>query len=546
MKILGIIDGKANRYHRVYLPLEGKADFLTMNGEPLKKEMFKGYDVIWMNFLIANQVEQISAWKQELGFKLVLDLDDSWWDFKHPMQFEAMYNLSVNVPKYAVLADIVSVSTLPLAEMAKLYNKNVVVIPNFLPVGNGQFVNKPENKKYNGKLRIGLFGGASHTKDWTIFKGVLNKLAKNKQIVENCEFKLLGVPENSHLGLEFKKKKNLNVQYFDFKPVENYMELLNEVDVVCQPLELAEYNICRSGLKVIECSIKDVLFIGSDLYEHKEFPNYFKAETPVEYEKTILELIDNYEKWRDDLCAKNLALNKWEERVNFTTEVCEKALTVKDIEIDAEIYSIKYLEEQSVEHIPYLNVNTEKPWRFEYSAFIDVHTKIKKDYVGMLSWKFPYKTSLFKKGLISLLEAKKYKEYDFVNLTKKHWATGKEFLEFSEKQHPGLLKLLKQVCDKVGLEYYNNPSVVSYSNFFICKKEVFQDYVQNYVIPALDYMENEAWEEYNQDAQYAGGLDSKKLKELTGMEFYNFPTFVLERMLLMYLEDKKLKTLELI
>lgn len=544
MKILGIIDGKANRYHRVFLPLKDKADFITLNEEPFKKEMFKGYDVVFMNFLIPNVVEQVSAWKQELGFKLVLDLDDSWWDFNHPMGVETIYNLSINVPKFAVLADFVTVSTIPLASMVKMYNHNVAVIPNFLPIGEEQFTFKPKNKKYNGKLRIGLYGGGSHSKDWELFKPIFNRLGKNKKIVENCEFKFLGIPRESVIGAELEKKKHIKKEYFNYVNVENYMSLLDEVDVVCQPLQKSDYNVCRSGLKILECSIKDVLLIGSGLYENKEFPNFFKAETSLDYEQTILELIDNFENYRDKICPKNLELNQWKERVEFTEKICQKALEIKDLELkNVDIYSIKYLEDQSVEHIPYLNQNKEKPWRFEYQAFIDVSNLLDKEYTGMLSWKFPYKTGMFKKGLLSILEAKKYNEYDFINLAPQYWKTGKDYLKFSEEQHPGLLKLLKKTCEKVGLEYVENLKTISYSNFFICKTVVFQDYINNYVIPALEYMETDAWEEFNKDANYKGGLSKEKLKKLNGMEFYNFPTFVLERLILMYLENKNLKVL---
>jgi hypothetical protein len=55
-------------------------------------------------------------------------------------------------------------------------------------------------------------------------------------------------------------------------------------------------------------------------------------------------------------------------------------------------------------------------------------------------------------------------------------------------------------------------------------------------------MENEIWEEVNVDAKYEG-VGKEKLKELTGLEFYNNVTFVLERLILFYIRDKKLNCL---
>jgi hypothetical protein len=74
------------------------------------------------------------------------------------------------------------------------------------------------------------------------------------------------------------------------------------------------------------------------------------------------------------------------------------------------------------------------------------------------------------------------------------------------------------------------------------KTELYIDYVDNWIIPALDYMENEIWEEVNVDANYKG-VGKEKLKELTGLEFYNMVTFVLERLILFYIRDKKLNCL---
>ena len=74
------------------------------------------------------------------------------------------------------------------------------------------------------------------------------------------------------------------------------------------------------------------------------------------------------------------------------------------------------------------------------------------------------------------------------------------------------------------------------------KSEYYKDYINNWIIPALDYMENTSfWYEVNRDAQYKGGLTPEQLKETTNLDFFNFVTFILERLILFYIHNKNLK-----
>jgi hypothetical protein len=73
------------------------------------------------------------------------------------------------------------------------------------------------------------------------------------------------------------------------------------------------------------------------------------------------------------------------------------------------------------------------------------------------------------------------------------------------------------------------------------KYDVYLNYLADWVIPALSYMENEIWDIVNKDANYKGGLSPEELKERTGLDFYNYTVFVLERLVLYYVKEKNLK-----
>lgn len=562
-KILGILDGSGSKYHRVFLTLkdldgkvikigdekrEIRVTYKTCetNKQIITEEDVNDIDVLWTNWGITTPDVQISQLKSKYGFKTILDVDDVWDDKTHPYFIEGWEHFVV---RGAILADYVTTTNNYLAAKLFKYNKNIAIIPNILPEGWGQFVGKPEEKKFNGKLRLGLFGSPSHIPDWRLFKSILNRLADNKNIINNCEFVLAGVAI-TEITQMFAKKKGIKLNLFPYKTPETYMELLDDVDVVMQPLVVNPHNLGKSALKIIESSVKDCVFLGSELYEGKEFTAYFKCEKPIDYEKTIELLLEkgNYEKLLEHTKTANLTDNKYEERVEFAKTLIEKVANTEKEVSDIKIWSLKYKEEQAGDFEEVLNPKREKGWRFEYNVMLDKLQDIKdgkEEYYGFLSWKFPYKTGIFKNLLFELLKDGKYQEADFINLSKKWWSSSKKYLEFSYHHHPKLEEILTKVLNNLNQPYqYSN--TYTYSNFFLMKKENWVDYLENWVVPSLEYMENTIWDEVNIDANYGSGLPSEKLMESAGVEYYNYVTFVLERLIIFYTKSKNLKAINLI
>jgi hypothetical protein len=52
--------------------------------------------------------------------------------------------------------------------------------------------------------------------------------------------------------------------------------------------------------------------------------------------------------------------------------------------------------------------------------------------------------------------------------------------------------------------------------------------------------------EYFEDAKYITGLPTNKLQELTGLDYYTYHTFVLERLIVYFVGYKKLKVKKVI
>ena len=117
---------------------------------------------------------------------------------------------------------------------------------------------------------------------------------------------------------------------------------------------------------------------------------------------------------------------------------------------------------------------------------------------------------------------------------------------FSEKYHPGIINLLKLLCSDLGIVFTMNCSHNIYSNFFVCRTEIYKDYVNNYIKPAIDLLETKYKDLAWKNANYTSDLTKEQLKEYTGLDYYPMHTFVLERLFALYLENNKhLKVLDI-
>lgn len=207
---------------------------------------------------------------------------------------------------------------------------------------------------------------------------------------------------------------------------------------------------------------------------------------------------------------------------------------------NVKIYSITYSQQQPCEYVCYDNSHIrtikQRSFLFEYNPIIDIidnhYTSIKEPYLGIFSWKFGIKTGIFPKKLYWLLE--KNPDFDVYNFCR---PLSMPYMLFTEKVHPGFLERFTYLLSKLNIRYCE-PKTVVYSNFFIARKEIYRDFVNTLIKPSIDIMETD---DYLKTKMFMpcnyNGLNSDKLKEFTGMEYYSFHTFVLERLFSFYLEQ---------
>jgi len=565
IKILGIIGDKnqsASKKFRVEIPLKALEDKIVKIGEedftistdfinsfepPL--EVLENYNIIWSNMGSLIKPAAI-GYLQAKGIRFVQDVDDYFLIQKNHIQYKKYAEGYKAIPVLSACADITICATDRLAYHMQKFSNLLCVNYNDLPIGEGQFTLKDKIKR-EGKVHLGIVGSSSHLPDYQSIKNAIKKICNDKELQKSCKFVIYGyTPGNKvweDIASLFTTNKDFEVDLLPGVDINSYMEIYDNVDILLAPLSDVEFNACKSSLKIMEASLRNIPVIASPMYANKEISGVIIAKTDNMWIKNIKTLLfeDNYLHYGKELSEKNREQINFEGRIEHLRLIVNHLMNnmVDTLPDNLKIFSIKYDESQVVEYEPYLNQNKETPWRFEYQTFINILKELNeyKGYLGILSWKFLLKSGIPKKLLVNLSrKAITENKVDIINLSPKHWENSQEYLKFSYEQHPGLEEILKLVLVKLRVNYTDNLPTVIYSNQFIMKADVYRDYVENWIKPSLEYMEHDIWDRVNQDATYRGGISPEELKERTGLDYYNFVTFVLERLVLYYIKEKNL------
>jgi len=523
MKILAVYNPKSGgSYHRVKLWSEFVENVTLV--EELTEELVQDCNILYLHWNSKTPITTLSIWREKYGFKVIVDIDDVWRDGE---QYTYSNFLSQHL---CLFADQVICSTEYLVPGIMEWNKNVKVIPNLLPIGHGQFTPKT---KVHKKIRVGIGGSVSHCNDYLSLQPIIRKLEKQKWFTDNCEFAIIGY---NHLDKRWQKVAKMfkDVKLFKYKSPEDYMSLYDEVDIMLMPLLNTELNRGRSDLKIYECVCKGVYPILSNKYQDSLFSN--ELEMFVEdWERSIKCIVfDKPEQSR----INNVYQIKC---VDTRKQIFESILKVSSIESKHGLFSITYKDGQDIEYMDYRNdiIKTvlQRSYLFEYNPIIRLinlkqERKSTENYLAFFSHKFPHKTGFYKKYVEEILDNE---DSDVVIFCKQI----SNYFEWTEQQHPGFMDLFIKVCQKLKLVIPPEYPVV-YSNFFAAKKEVYYEYVTLLKKAILVLHSPEIKELAWKDANYKTGLSSEDLKKYTGLDHYTFHTFILERLMSIWIVNKGL------
>lgn len=213
------------------------------------------------------------------------------------------------------------------------------------------------------------------------------------------------------------------------------------------------------------------------------------------------------------------------------------------------IYGITYGFTKT-DFVPYHNTVKEKLWRFEYNPMLAIvpgmiSDMADNDFLGIVSWKFSQKTGFSKHQAIAVCDGEYGKDTQLINFSPnlgKPIASYKTFMDWSAAGHGETLRyLIIMCCERLGWKYHNDPEHIIYANQFVARVDVYREYMEC-ITKLLEYLESELWWLVNTDAAYTAGVRQNHLKANTGLNFYNYLPFVLERMTMQFVVNRNIKT----
>lgn len=268
MKIFGwAADTAGCGHYRLELPLRE----LTRHGHDAKVSQRLDWWAHNADVIIGQRICQVGSteeWqriaKRPNRPRLVFEVDDDLLTVDHTSrtafawfnQPEVRDRLITN----ARVADVVTVSTEPLAEVMSEFNPDVRVVPNMIPA---EILTLPDARRTDGILTLGWAGSSTHLMD---FDDPANELVRFVKRNNGSDGR---VPVEYHaIGGVFRSMHGLPVaqtridQWFD-----NVAEYYRAIDfhIGIAPLRPHVFNRSKSDVKFLEYAARRAVFVGSDV-----------------------------------------------------------------------------------------------------------------------------------------------------------------------------------------------------------------------------------------------------------------------------------------
>lgn len=306
-------------YHRLMLPISFMPKEYGRITDTITEEELaeKKYDIVYINRIW--EKDDLIELRKKYGFKLVVDVDDYWILNADHLMFDS-FNASGYASKliyHMREADLVTCTHERLTEAIAVHNPNVLIAPNAIPYGNGQF----NGERYaTDNVKIFWAGGITHDQDLKILEGPLKKLNSNVQMI------LGGYADSNEteryywgkMAGYFTDNKRLPYTLFRGREVFEYYDLFKYADIMLIPLVKNNFNKYKSNIKILEAAGKAVPVVVSAVDPYLGFPddvvNYvYDRKQWIEYIERLLNDADLRNEQGANLheyCRKHYNFNK--------------------------------------------------------------------------------------------------------------------------------------------------------------------------------------------------------------------------------------------
>lgn len=293
MRIIGLTTKNSGvGYHRLMLPLYYMPKEYAYFTDMLSDETLNdNFDILIINRMLYNkELEEVLHYKNKYNLKLVIDIDDHW--ILDPFHVLAADYPTQKVIDHIKAADLVTVTNELLWKECKALNSNVEILPNALPYGEDQYINK---RVHTDRIKFVHTGSITHEKDIEILRGPMQRVYSDKQLRDRSHFTLCGFNDAnertvhiwSRMISDYTCALKLSSSIKKHLPVTEYMNFYSDADCSIVPLLATRFNSMKSNLKILEAAATRIPVICSNVAPYDTAPHAIKISRQPEWYQAI-------------------------------------------------------------------------------------------------------------------------------------------------------------------------------------------------------------------------------------------------------------------
>jgi hypothetical protein len=178
---------------------------------------------------------------------------------------------------------------------------------------------------------------------------------------------------------------------------------------------------------------------------------------------------------------------------------------------------------------------------FENTPIVEIVKSTSAEKVGVCSWKLADKMRIRVGMRRPLTPEVLDSDFQVLSLTKN--SSRHTMLAMANAWHPKFRETITLLWQKLGLKLPGEAKNPIYQNHYCAKTEIYRDYVDNFLSPAMELTEKDE-ELHNLMTQPSGygklnrSADVKSVKEKLGLDDYPLAPFILERSPCLYFQMK--------
>jgi hypothetical protein len=255
--IMGIgYDHSASTYYRLTVPLRALFNVYRARVSWAFIEDDQVLQAHRYDMVILSRVSSLALDRAKLAIQLLhaqgtrvfLDYDDDLLSVPEWNPGRLSIEAQDSIRALMGLADGVIVTNPTLASAFRPYARRIAILPNFV-----ESEAWPDTRKPNAKIRIGLYGSASHVRDWELVATPMRQIME--RYGDQVEFSV-SEPVPDYL-------KDIPHTAQPWVPLSSYPYVMNQVDIGLCPLIDDDFNRSKTALKALEYGLAGAAVVAS-------------------------------------------------------------------------------------------------------------------------------------------------------------------------------------------------------------------------------------------------------------------------------------------